>query len=94
MMVSLASIQFYLFLCFVYVGLAIGWAALCVKYSRELLPLQYYISGTIVFLVIEMIANFGYYRYINKHGGGAGAMVFLFVGEFSKHVELSSVYFW
>lgn len=43
---------------------------------------QYYISGTIVFLVMEMLANFGYYRYINKNGGGSGSMAFLFVGVF------------
>lgn len=42
-------------------------------------PMQYYISGTIVFLVIEMLAQFAYYRYINKHGGGASSIAFLFV---------------
>lgn len=41
--------------------------------------MQWYISGTIVFLVIEMVALFGYYRYINKHGGGAGSLAFLIV---------------
>lgn len=41
--------------------------------------MQYYISGTIVFLVIEMLAQFAYYRYINKHGGGASSIAFLFV---------------
>lgn len=41
--------------------------------------MQYYISGTIVFLIIEMLANFAYYRYINKHGGGATSLAFLFV---------------
>lgn len=41
--------------------------------------MQYYISGTIIFLVIEMIAQFAYYRYINKHGGGAASLAFLFV---------------
>ena len=41
--------------------------------------MQYYISGTIVFLIIEMIAQFAYYRYINKHGGGASSIAFLFV---------------
>lgn len=41
--------------------------------------MQYYISGTIVFLVIEMIAQFAYYRYINKHGGGTASIAFLFV---------------
>lgn len=42
-------------------------------------PMQYYISGTIVFLVIEMLAQFAYYRYINKNGGGAASIAFLFV---------------
>ena len=42
-------------------------------------PMQYYISGTIVFLIIEMLANFAYYRYINKQGGGASSLAFLFV---------------
>jgi len=41
--------------------------------------MQYYISGGIIFLVIEMVANFGYYRYINKHGGGTASLAFLFV---------------
>jgi hypothetical protein len=41
--------------------------------------MQYYISGTIVFLVIEMLANFAYYRYINKNGGGTTSLAFLFV---------------
>lgn len=41
--------------------------------------MQYYISGTIVFLIIEMLALFGYYRYINKHGSGAGSVAFLVV---------------
>lgn len=59
--------------------LACGWGWLCYKHYRELLPMQYYISGTIVFLVIEMVALFGYYRYVNKHGGGAGSLAFLIV---------------
>lgn len=42
-------------------------------------PMQYYISGTIIFLIIEMLAQFAYYRYINKHGGGTSSLVFLFV---------------
>lgn len=41
--------------------------------------MQYYISGTILFLIIEMLAQFAYYRFINKHGGGTSSLVFLFV---------------
>ena len=42
-------------------------------------PMQYYISGTIIFLIIEMTAQFAYYRYINKNGGGTSSLIFLFV---------------
>ena len=48
-------------------------------FASPLSPMQYYISGTIVFLVIEMLAQFAYYRYVNKNGGGAGSLAFLFV---------------
>lgn len=41
--------------------------------------MQYYISGTILFLVVEMLAQWAYYRYINKHGGGTASVAFLFV---------------
>ncbi|WVR04155.1 hypothetical protein IAU60_001154 [Kwoniella sp. DSM 27419] len=77
--VEYPKINFYLFLSVVYFALGCGWAYLCVKHLRELLPMQYYISGTIVFLLIEMLAQFAYYRYINKHGGGTTSIIFLFV---------------
>ncbi|WWC69036.1 uncharacterized protein I206_102972 [Kwoniella pini CBS 10737] len=77
--VEYPKINFYMALSLVYFVLGCGWAYLCVQHLRELLPMQYYISGTIVFLVIEMLAQFAYYRYINKHGGGTTSIVFLFV---------------
>ncbi|KAJ9115409.1 hypothetical protein QFC22_005166 [Naganishia vaughanmartiniae] len=83
------KIGFYGLLSVLYVVGAIAWGWLCFQNRSELLPMQvrikhmplleYYISGTIGFLVVEMIANFAYYRYINKHGGGSGSMAFLFV---------------
>ncbi|ORX36229.1 lung seven transmembrane receptor-domain-containing protein [Kockovaella imperatae] len=77
--VEYPKINFYLLLSVVYAALGLGWAFLCIKHRNELLPMQYYISGMIVFLIIEMVANYGYYRYINKHGGGASSLAFLFV---------------
>ncbi|RSH94248.1 hypothetical protein EHS25_004051 [Saitozyma podzolica] len=77
--VEYPKINFYMALSITYFLIGCLWAFLCVRHFRELLPMQYYISGTIVFLVIEMLANFAYYRYINKHGGGAGSLAFLFV---------------
>jgi hypothetical protein len=63
----------------VYVVLASLWSFLCIKHYQELLPMQYYITGTIGFLIIEMLALFAYYGYINKHGNGAGSVAFLIV---------------
>ncbi|UOH80485.1 hypothetical protein LQV05_003139 [Cryptococcus neoformans] len=77
--VEYPKIHFYFALSIVYFVLGCGWAYLCSKHHRELLPMQYYISGTIVFLIIEMLAQFAYYRYINKHGGGTASLAFLFV---------------
>ncbi|THH19061.1 hypothetical protein EW146_g2036 [Bondarzewia mesenterica] len=39
----------------------------------------YYLSGLVGFLIIEMVANLAYYRYLNAHGKGAASTVFLFV---------------
>jgi hypothetical protein len=51
----------------------------CYRAIADISPMQYYISGTIAFLIIEMTAQFAYYRYINKHGGGTSSLIFLFV---------------
>lgn len=38
---------------------------------------------------MEMLANHGYYRYINKNGGGSGSTAFLFVGTFLRfHADI------
>ncbi|KAJ9094999.1 hypothetical protein QFC21_005792 [Naganishia friedmannii] len=73
------KIGFYGFLSVLYIAGAIAWGYLCFQNRSELLPMQNYISGTIGFLVVEMIANFAYYRYINQHGGGSGSVAFLFI---------------
>jgi len=39
-----------------------------------------------------MLANQGYYRYINKHGGGASSLAFLFVGKsFQFYITLANL---
>ena len=43
------------------------------------MPLQYYLSSLIGLLVIEMVANFAYYRYLNAHGKGVTSTAFLIV---------------
>ncbi|ETW87041.1 hypothetical protein HETIRDRAFT_468833 [Heterobasidion irregulare TC 32-1] len=73
------KVNFYLAMFIVYAVLGGAWAWLCYRHLSELLPIQYYLSGLVGFLVIEMIANLAYYRYLNAHGKGTTSTVFLFV---------------
>ncbi|EPQ60397.1 protein PTM1 [Gloeophyllum trabeum ATCC 11539] len=73
------KVNFYLALFLIYSILAGIWGWLCYTHVHELLPIQYYLSGLVGFLVVEMLANFAYYRYLNAHGKGAASTVFLFV---------------
>ena len=68
----------------VYLVLAAVWGFFCYRHLQDLLPIQYYMSGLVGLLVIEMVANWGYYRYLNAHGKGAAATAFLIVGEDSR----------
>lgn len=76
--------KFYLAMFIVYTVFAAVWGALCYKKREELLPIQYYLSSLVGFLVIEMIANWAYYRYLNAHGKGTASTVFLIVGEYIR----------
>jgi hypothetical protein len=73
------KVNFYLAMFFVYAIAGSVWAWLCYKHVTELLPIQYYLSSLVAFLVIEMVANWVYYRYLNAHGKTAASVVFLFV---------------
>ncbi|KAL4070596.1 protein PTM1 [Scleroderma citrinum] len=73
------KVNFYLFMFFAYALLACGWAWLCYKHTLDLLPIQYYLSGLVGFMVVEMAANWVYYRYLNAHGKNTAAVLFLFV---------------
>ncbi|TFK56672.1 protein PTM1 [Heliocybe sulcata] len=73
------KVNFYLAMFLIYTILAAAWGWLCYTHIQDLLPIQYYLSGLVGFLVVEMLANFAYYRYLNAHGRGAASTVFLFV---------------
>ncbi|KAF9225433.1 hypothetical protein BS17DRAFT_701032 [Gyrodon lividus] len=73
------KVHFYLVMFFAYALFGSAWAYLCYKHVTELLPIQYYLSTLIGFLVIEMVANWVYYRYLNAHGKNTASTVFLFV---------------
>ncbi|KAJ8702293.1 hypothetical protein PTI98_001024 [Pleurotus ostreatus] len=73
------KVNFYFAMLLLYTTLAAGWGWLCYRHVNELLPMQYYLSSLVGLLVIEMVANFAYYRYLNAHGKGAASTVFLIV---------------
>ncbi|KAI0068150.1 hypothetical protein BV25DRAFT_1793885 [Artomyces pyxidatus] len=70
---------FYLIMFISYVVLGAAWGWMCYRHITELLPIQYYLSCLVGFLIIEMVANLAYYRYLNAHGKGLASTVFLFV---------------
>ncbi|PCH33992.1 hypothetical protein WOLCODRAFT_112920 [Wolfiporia cocos MD-104 SS10] len=73
------KVNFYFAMFLVYTAVACGWAWLCYRNLQDLLPIQYYLSSLLGFLIIEMVANWAYYRYLNAHGRGTPSTVFLIV---------------
>ncbi|KAL0063379.1 hypothetical protein AAF712_009688 [Marasmius tenuissimus] len=73
------KVNFYFAMFLVYGIIAAVWGWLCYKNLQDILPLQYYLSGLVGLLVIEMVANWGYYRYLNAHGRSTASTVFLIV---------------
>lgn len=62
------KIWFYGIMAFVYALVGLGWAFLCYKHRHDILPIQHYVSATVLFIVVEYIAISGYYRYLNNSG--------------------------
>lgn len=73
------KIDFYLALTIIYTILGAAWGYLCFRHLADLLPIQYYISYLAGFLVIEMLANWAYYRFVNAHGMGVSTTILLIV---------------
>ncbi|KAL1748972.1 lung seven transmembrane receptor-domain-containing protein [Schizophyllum fasciatum] len=73
------KVNFYFAMFLVYVVFASVWGWLCYKHRTELLPIQYYLSSLIGLIVIEMLASWAYYRYLNAHGRGTSSTIFLIV---------------
>ncbi|KAH7880907.1 lung seven transmembrane receptor-domain-containing protein [Lentinula edodes] len=68
------KVNFYFAMFIVYGVIAAYWGWLCYRHLQDLLPLQ-----ALGLLVIEMVANWGYYRYLNAHGRGTTSTAFLIV---------------
>ncbi|KAJ7070846.1 lung seven transmembrane receptor-domain-containing protein [Mycena amicta] len=73
------KVNFYFAMFLVYAIFGAAWAWLCYQHVHELLPIQYYLSGLVGLVVIEMVANWAYYRYLNAHGKSTASTVFLIV---------------
>jgi len=76
---QIAKLPFYGGLAIVYAVIGIFWAFLYVQNRHDILPVQNYITATIIFLVVEMLMMWGYYDYQNRHGNNLGAKVFMLI---------------
>ncbi|KAI8458999.1 lung seven transmembrane receptor-domain-containing protein [Phakopsora pachyrhizi] len=62
------KVAFFGFVTVVYVIVGILWGINCYRHRTEILPVQHYISASIIFLVIELATNSGYYNFRNQFG--------------------------
>lgn len=53
------KVNFYLIMFIAYLTLGAAWGWICWQNRDELLPIQYYLSSLVGFLVIEMVASWG-----------------------------------
>lgn len=68
---QIAKLPFYGGLTITYAVLGAFWAFLYVQHRSDILPVQNYITATIVFLIIEQLMTWGFYDYQNRNGNNA-----------------------
>lgn len=76
---QIAKLPFYGGLTIVYAVLGAFWAFLYVQNRSDVLPVQNYITATIIFLIVEQLMTWGFYDYQNRHGNNALNKVFMIV---------------
>ncbi|KAI9671443.1 MAG: hypothetical protein M1831_004352 [Alyxoria varia] len=76
---QIPKLPFYGGLTIVYAVIALLWGFLYVQNRSDILPVQNYITATLIFLVVEMLITWGFYDYENRHGSNAGAKAFMVV---------------
>ena len=74
---QIAKLPFYGGLAITYAVLGAFWAFLYVQNRSDILPVQNYITATIIFLIVEQLMTWGFYDYQNRHGNNALNKVFL-----------------
>ena len=68
---QIAKLPFYGGLTIAYAVLGAFWAFLYVQNRSDILPVQNYITATILFLIVEQLMTWGFYDYQNRHGNNA-----------------------
>ena len=68
---QIAKLPFYGGLTITYAVLGVFWAFLYVQNRSDILPVQNYITATIIFLIVEQLMTWGFYDYQNRHGNNA-----------------------
>jgi hypothetical protein len=76
---QIAKLPFYGGLTIVYAVLGAFWAFLYVQNRSDILPVQNYITATIVFLIVEQLMTWGFYDYQNRHGNNTLNKVFMII---------------
>jgi Lung seven transmembrane receptor len=76
---QIAKLPFYGGLAITYAVLGTFWAFLYVQNRHDILPVQNYITATIIFLIVEELMTWGFYDYQNRHGNNAVNKVFLVI---------------
>lgn len=69
------KLTFYGVMSLIYLVLGIVWAVGSFRYWKDILPIQMYISGVLLFLILEMAANYGYLENFN-HSGRSSYLLF------------------
>ncbi|KXN71969.1 hypothetical protein CONCODRAFT_56887 [Conidiobolus coronatus NRRL 28638] len=73
------KMTFYAGLCIVYLVVALLWSIAAIRYRQDILPIQYYITGVMFYLIFEMAANWGYLRQYNITGNNPYILLSLVV---------------
>lgn len=76
---QIAKLPFYGGLAITYAVLGAFWAFLYVQNRSDILPVQNYITATIIFLIVEQLMTWGFYDYQNQHGNNAANKAFMVV---------------
>ncbi|KAL9059980.1 MAG: hypothetical protein Q9162_000830 [Coniocarpon cinnabarinum] len=87
------KLAFYGALTIVYAVIGVFWGFLYFMNRSDILPVQNYITATIIFLVVEMLITWAYYDYMNRHGMNAGAKALLVVDSILNAARSSLSFF-